>query len=280
MIKDFHLYNIADADSATSPRGVLRTARRAFKRCLLDRQTIEQPRFFCQNVGACGSTYLIQLLRENGIERVFHEKAPDLERLGVERFFNQASSQRLIRLLRYTRHNVFLEANNRLFAMTRELKLAFPAARFIHLYRDPAEAVRSAMSKPNVVPYLKSNLRLRTSISGPISATPFEKFCHNWKTTNQRIFDDLESVRRRTGEKCLTLKFDDLIGGRLDSLEHFCGIKLSMRARPPVNQRVDRPEGKFPPPDQWTLNQKSMLRQICYPLLSRLDAKALSSKAS
>jgi len=274
MFRDFKTYSIADADASSGPRGWLRTARRALKRCWLDQNLIKSRRIFCQNIGGCGSTYIVQLLRDNGIEGAFHEKAPDLETLGVEHFESPISRHRLIRILRYTRYNVFFEANNRVFTMSRELSAAFPNARFIHLYRDPAQAVRSAMSKPNVVPYLKSNVRLRTSISGPASATPFEKFCHHWKIANQRILDDLDEVKRQTGQEFLTLRFDDLIAGNLSSFEDFAGIKLAKRTRPPVNQRQDRPEGKFPEFNDWTRSEQETLGQICSSLLAELDARS------
>lgn len=274
MIRDFKTYSIADADSMLGPRGWLRTARRAVKRCWLDQKTINAPRVFCQNIGGCGSTYIVQLLRDNGIENAFHEKAPDLETLGVEHFENPISQNRLIRILRYTRHNVFFEANNRIFTMTRELASAFPSSRFIHLYRDPAQAVRSAMSKPNVVPYLKSNVRLRTSIGGPESAPPLEKFCHHWQIANRRILDDLHQVSRRTGQGYLTLKFDDLIAGKLGAFEEFTGMKLTEQTRPPVNQRQDRPEGKFPEFKDWSQSDQETLKQICHPLLAELDSRA------
>lgn len=267
---DFDLYSIADADPCGGIRGFFRTARRATKRCWLDGETIRRRRIFCQNIGGCGSTYIVQLLRDNGIDRAFHEKAPDLNELGVEHFANPVSRKRLVRILRYTRHNVFFEANNRFFSLTQELALAFPNASFIHLYRDPVEAVRSAMSKPDVEPYLKKNVRLRTAIAGPVSATPFERFCYHWKIANQRLRDDLITVEQRTGRPYLTLGFDDLVAGRLTEFERFTGLNLTRRTRPPVNQRATRAEGKFPEYDHWSLAQQQFLNDVCGPLLAEL----------
>lgn len=269
--QDYELLTQADEDACQGLRGFLRTTRRVLKRCWLDRELIGTPRIFCQNIGGCGSTYIIQLLRDNGIEDVFHEKAPDLNEIGVAHFENPISQNRLIRLLRYTRHNVFFEANNRFFTLTRELSSAFPNARFIHLYRDPIEAVRSAMSKPNVEPYLKVNVRLSSSVGGPPSATPFEKFCYHWQIANQRILDDLQIVAQQTGVDFLSLSFDDLVAGRLESFESFTGIKLTRRVRPPVNQRATRVEGKFPKYHQWSSDQQETLQRICGPLWDKLS---------
>ena len=273
-LKDHELYSLADADRCNNLRGWVRTSRRAVKRCWLDRKTICQPRYFCQNIGGCGSTYIVQLLRDNGIPRVFHERAPDLNELGVEHFEKPISQRRLIRILRYTRHDVFFEANNRFFTLTQELAQAFPNARFMHLYRDPVEAVRSAMSKPNVEQYLRTNVRFRSSAGGPRLVDPFERFCHHWSIANQRLHNDLQAVSQRTGTPYLTLSFDDLIAGRLKPFEDFTGLKLAQCIRPPVNQRATRPEGKFPEFAKWSSKQRNTLEDICGAVLSSLSSQA------
>lgn len=270
---DFELLRQADEDSELGIRGFLRTSRRIVKRCFIDRACINRQRIFCQNIGACGSTYLIQLLRDNGIKDAYHEKKPDLNELGVEHFETPGSSHRIVRILRYTRHNVFFEANNRFFSLSKELAIAFPNAKFIHLFRSPIESVRSGMSKCNVVPYLQENVRLRSSVGGPSGGTPFEKFCHHWRIANQRIHDDLKSIAEKNQQPYLTLDFLDLVAGKLDEFESFTGIRLSQRVRPPVNQRPTRPEGKYPEYNQWSAQERKTLEEICGELWETLKSK-------
>ena len=164
FLKDYSQCLSADGlEQILSLRNMQRFTRRTIARCWRDRALIEQPRFFCQNSGGCGSTYIVQLLADNEIERCFHELEPDFNQLGVDHFESPMSQSRLVRLLRYTRHDVYFEANNRLFSCSRELRTAFPNAKFIHLHRHPADAVRSAMSKPDVATYLNENLRFQGS---------------------------------------------------------------------------------------------------------------------
>ena len=85
-IPDFDLLAKADADAATGIRGRWRTLRRLVQRSLFDRDVRNQTRFFCQNSGACGSHYIVDLLNENGVDRAFHEKDPDLNEIGVQHF--------------------------------------------------------------------------------------------------------------------------------------------------------------------------------------------------
>ena len=227
-----------------------------------------RPRVFCQNSGACGSTYIIQLLHDNQVERCFHELEPDFNELGVQHFDQTVSQERLLWLLRYTRHDVFFEASNRLFSFGRELKAAFPNAKFIHLHRHPAESIRSAMSKPNVESYLADGPRFQGTLAGPKSASHFERFCHYWNNVNRRIADDLK------GEQVLSLKFDKLIAGDLDDLEAFLGVKLHQRTRAPVNTGKVRSEGKYPPFDEWDAEHKERFHKICGNMLERLGYQA------
>jgi len=269
--EDFKTFSIADADAVSGVRGLVRTTRRTFKRCWLDRETILKPRVFCQNIGGCGSTYVVQLLRDNGVENAFHEKAPDLEPLAADHYQSPFPTARMVRILRYTRHNVFFEANNRLFAMSKEIARAFPNATFVHLYRDPRDSIQGNMSKPNVEEYARTNSRLKSSLGGPRGGTPFEKFCHHWALGNQRIHEDLIANQQRTGQQFLTLSFDDLVNGRLGKFEKFLGIQMGRQIRPPVNRRETRSEGRYPHFDEWDSAQQKVLLDICGPVFDALE---------
>ncbi|QEG21138.1 sulfotransferase [Mariniblastus fucicola] len=274
---NFELLASADADASSGFRGRWRTLRRLVQRSLLDQNVRNETRFFCQNSGACGSHYIVDLLNENGVERVFHEKEPDLNEIGVRHFDSPISRTQLIRTLRYTRHNVYFEANNRLFSLSNELADAFPAARFIHLFRHPANAVRSAMSKPNVTEYLRTNLRFSGTLAGDSNQCPLERFCHYWANINQRIHDDLVQLQD-TGREVIWLDFDDLIAGDLASLEKFIGHELPRKQRSPSNVGAVRSEGKFGSFDQWTDEDQNALSEICIPVFESLRLKTTAKQ--
>lgn len=269
---DFDLLARADADARSGLGGRWRTLRRLIKRSL-DPAARSEPRFFCQNSGACGSHYIVDLLNDNGIERVFHEKDPDLNQIGVTHFDSPVPQSHLVRTLRYTRHNVFFEANNRLFSLSPELSVAFPAARFIHLFRHPANAVRSAMSKPHVDQYLRTNLRFAGSLAGATNLRPLERFCFYWKNINQRIFDDLQTLGK-SGVPVLWLDFDDMIAGDNRRLSQFIDRKLENKRHSPSNVGAVRKEGKFEAFEAWNEDDRRTLNEICLPLLQTLCDKA------
>lgn len=270
---DFDLLAKADADATDGLRGRLRTLRRLIKRSLLSSELRTQKRFFCQNSGACGSHYIVDLLTENGIDGVFHEKDPDFNEIGVKHYESGLSQSSLVNALRYTRHNAFFEANNRLFSLSAELAVAFPGAAFIHLFRHPAAAVCSAMSKPNVDQYLQSNLRFAGSLAGSPGQRPLERFCHYWTNVNQRILDDLEQLGR-SGKDVMWMSFEDLGAGDVSKLESFLGLKLETRTRSPSHVGAVRKEGKFASLENWSEQDQSLFNEICLPLYQRLLKKA------
>jgi hypothetical protein len=267
-INEFETCQAADFDTSKSIRGLVRTGRRIAQRCWWDKQTINRERVFCQNSGACGSTYIVKLLNENGIPRSFHEKTPDLMTVGRQHYEQPMPEAKLVRMLRYTRHDVFFEANNRLFSLTRELAASFPSARFLYLHRDGSETVRSAMSKPNIESYLAENIGFRGSIAGSADLEPFTRFCHFWSNLNRRIFNDLQTVIRKSKHELVMLRFEDLVQGKVQPLEDLIGQKLKMKTRPPVNVRPSRSEGKFPPYKDWTASEKRTFDEICGPVMS------------
>ena len=269
-IVDIPSLQSCDTDASRSPRGLLRVGRRLAKRCWLDTKTINKPRVFCQNSGGCGSTYIARLLRENGVERAAHEKTPDLLQIGLDHFENPLPEKRLVRLLRYTRHNTFFEANNRLFSLTRELAIAFPNARFIHLHRDAVETVRSSLSKRDLANYLATDIRFRGTLAGPRHSDMFERFCFHWANMNRRIHDDLTYVQSQ-GFIVNNLQFEDLIAGRVENLEQALGDSLSKKQIRAVNVRPNRPEGRFPAWSEWTKNQQQTFETICGPVMALLN---------
>jgi len=270
---DFELLAQADADAKPGLPGRWRTLRRLLQRSILNRDLRSQERYFCQNSGACGSHYIVDLLTENGLEKVYHEKAPDFNEIGVQHYEQALPKSRLIQDLRYTRHNTFFEANNRLFSLSGELADAFPGAAFIHLFRHPANAVRSAMSKPDVQDYLKTNLRFQGSLAGAHDAPPLSRFCFYWRNMNQRILDDLDSLQQR-GKRVLWLRFEDMVDGNVSSLERFMNRDLSKKKRDPSHVGAIRRSGKFEPFDQWNEADRRQLEEICTPLYQTLSERS------
>ena len=280
-VLDTKICKTADGDATDDMRGLIRVGRRVINRCWLDRETILRRRLFCQNSGACGSTYIVRLLQENGVEKSFHEKTPDLYELGLQHYElsirskiesvkSRSMENRLVRLLRYTRHDVDFEANNRLFSLSQELAAAFPNLGFIHLHRDGTEAVRSAMSKPDVASYLRNDRRFQGGLAGDHGLDPFSRFCQHWANMNLRIADDIDASVAKHGCDFVQLRFEDLVAGAVAPIEEILGTKLRLTTCSPVNVGKVKTTGKFPKYSDWTSEQKVTFDQICGTAMSRL----------
>ena len=213
----------------------------------------DQERIFSLNSGNCGSWYIVELLKANGLGPSYHQKMPDFEELGVRYYLTGKPAFRMLWLLRLTRHDVYFESSNRLFSMTPLITRAYPNARFIHQHRDPLDTIVSTINK-NIWPdWMQNPTRLRYSsmLSGARDLLPFERTCHYWNNYNRRIMDDLK------GMDYLSLKFTDLINGRIQELEEFIGHELKIKKIPPVNTKeVLKERGKkydsFDAlPDEW-----------------------------
>ncbi len=254
------------------PRHVWRTARKRLSR-MVDHKKLLAPRVFCQNSGCCGSTYIVQLLSDNGLSGCVHEKNPDFNQIGIDHFESPQNPHRLRKLLRYTRWDLFFEANNRLFSLSHAIADAFPNSQFLHLHRDGREAVRSALSRPDVEEYQRENLRFQGTLAGEKTMRPFVRACHYWNNMNQRILDDLEDLKSACGPHH-TLSFDNLVAGNLEALEKAIGRSLKIRQRAVVNKGPVRKSGKYPRYEDWNSNDQSTFWEVCGQTMQRLGYSA------
>lgn len=226
-------------------------------------------RFFCLNSGSCGSTYLVELLKSNGARNCYHEKNPSLDAIGVKYFEGKISSNRIKSVLLYTRRNIFLESNNRLFSMSNCIREAFPEASFIHLHRDPRDAIRSAMSRPSSLTFGSGRYRFNSILlCGSENLSDLERYCYYWKNYNQRILDDLGN------DDFLSLRFDDLISGKVQKLERFIHTPLNIKTISPVNANKPlRNNVRYPEFKLWPDRDKETLISICGDVMTRLGYK-------
>ena len=261
--QDLETFKRADADRGDNLRGLVRTGRRIFNRCWKDSFNINRTRIFCQNSGACGSTYIVRLLEANGLRGVFHEKQPDLLKLGLDFYEREMPWLRLISLLRYTRHDINFEASNRLFSLSRPLADAFPGARFIFLHRDGIETIRSVLSKPNVAQYFREDVRFRGTLAGDHNLDIFSRACHHWSNMNRRIHEDLQYLDLTQQIDAPTLRFENLIDGNIQPLEDALQTTLRIKTCAPANQSKPSGQLRFPAYTEWTRIQKKTFQTIC-----------------
>jgi len=233
---------------------------------LRDEEKLNETKFFCLNSGNCGSTYMVDLLRKNGIENCHHEQRPDFNLLGSEYFVESTpdpqKEAKLVKMMQVTRKNTFFEASNRLFALTPIIEQSFPNAKFIHLHRNGQETVRSILSRPYLTDFFTRYTVVRNILSPfPKRKTNFEKACLFWNTLNKTILDDLKNHDH------LSLPFKKLVNGDLVELESFMHIKIKRRKEAKVNGTKFEKVRKF---DEWPEHQKQIFWDICGDTMERM----------
>ena len=87
---------------------------------------------------------------------------------------------------------------------------------------------------------------------------------------NRRIADDLKTLHQESGTPSLSLRFEDLTGGRLNQLETFLGVDLPTLRREPMNVGRIRAAGSFPGYSSWHPTQKDAFDRICGPVMAAL----------
>jgi hypothetical protein len=222
--------------------------------------------YFCVNSGSCGSKYIVNLLRSNGLNNSYHEKKPDFNYLGIRYHLSRdhLSSDCLVLMMRLTRGNVFFESSNRLFSLIPIIKKSFPKAKFIFLHRDGRDSVCSALNVGNVDAYFRYNFRFSSGLCGPSHSDSFSKACQHWAYVNNVIYRDLQGIE---ANDYIFLPFEKLIKGELKILEEFMGIELRTKRIAPVN--VGRKKRSSSSLD-WREEDKDRFWHICGGTMKRL----------
>jgi hypothetical protein len=198
---------------------------------------------------------LVRLLQANGVPCCYHELRPDLHQEGIDYYEQRIDAQTAAARMRKTRAGVFFEANNRLFSLAGPIQYAFPEAKFVHLFRDGRDVVRSGLERGWYQPQDRfACLRLGAGTVG----SPFVKICRYWAEVNQRIASNLRAL----GCDYLPLRFEEFVRGQgLDRLEDFLQIRLS-HVRTPL-QTNGTSSWSVPSYDGWCTEWQRQFEEIC-----------------
>lgn len=229
-------------------------------------------KIFCQNIGGCGSAYIVALFKSNGCKDCYHEKSPSLYSEGLNWHINpnKKNKQSIIGKLKKTRESVFLESNNRLYSLTTLINESFPNCKFIHLHRDARNQVASILDSPLLNKKLKCHLNGKNRfylLSGEEGESNLERVCHYWCNINDKIYNDLELI---SPNDKMSLKFEDLINGNTEELENFTKIKFNVKKINPVNNKKSK-LCVVKPFDQWEKEEKEAFWKICENTMKKLN---------
>ncbi len=178
----------------------------------------------------------------------------------------------------HRRGEVFVETNNFKY-LSPVIADLLPGARFVHLYRHPADYVRSGMRRNWYVSHPWDRFRLVPAENDPWYAAwqdwpPFNKICWFWKTANQTFLDFLKT---QPESRVASVKFEEMFDGKSNAYERFFRI-IGVDPPPedlarehlatPMNAQND---GDFPRYSDWTKSQKDILHEIAGDVMFQLE---------
>ncbi|MEX2119547.1 MAG: sulfotransferase [Pirellulales bacterium] len=244
---------------------------------------------FVLSTGRVGTVTLMHLLRLSNQVRAWHEPEPQLiaeakaahaglakDRVAFQRIFRDAKAVEIG--IAVVRKRIYAETSNRLTFFAPAIAEALPGARFLHLYRHPAEVVRSGMRRGW---YLNNEFDVHRIEPLPDDEAydrwsgwdAFSKNCWNWQAVNRFALDFQESIEPR---RFLAISSEELIQssrGSYARIFDFLSIPAPSRERAEsvLSQRYNlQKEGDFPRYCDWDERQRAILEQIAGPVAQRL----------
>ena len=232
---------------------------------------------FVLSTGRCGTKWLTELLAEQTGVLVNHALQPELVRQSKLAYENwQTHPQQQLEIVRAARddlisaansaHRTYIETNNRITFFAWQLIQAYPNSKFIHLYRHPADFVRSGMrrnwyngSSADLGRITMSDLQKWKTLS------QFEKIAWLWNETNAFISRFLKEL---SPSHYFIISSEVLFSDpeRVKALCDFMQVKtisldtIVKKQTKPVNVQK---QGDFPRYEDWSLEQQEQLRAWC-----------------
>jgi hypothetical protein len=240
------------------------------------------------STGRTGTTSLEKLFKLVPGMAVYHELPPFNVTTTIEALHHvHEDPERFARYFRkhragiigshHRRGEVFVETNNFKY-LSPVIADLLPGARFVHLYRHPADYVRSGMRRNWYVSHPWDSFRLRPAEDDPWYTAwqdwpPFHKICWFWKTANQTF---LNFMKTQPESRVASVKFEELFDGKSSVYERFFHIiGVEPPAEPLARECLATPfnaqhDGDFPRYSEWSRSQKDTLREIAGDVMNEL----------
>lgn len=249
-------------------------------------ENIKQPVFFL-STGRCGTKWFSDVLSFNKDLMVLHNPIPSLARQSKEVFwlFKNATNNELKMKMaqeifltgreQYLRFSYksdkrYIETNNYITFFAPILAEIFPDSRFVHLYRHPADFVRSGIRRGYYQPGNEDDIkRIIPSDSNEDwqSYSRVEKVGWLWNQTNSFI----EQFKSTTKADYMNFNFNSLSLASVKELFNFLNLEIpENKIEKLLNQKSNvQKHGDFPEYNQWTDQQKSDLKNVCLHLATK-----------
>lgn len=254
----------------------------------------QHPCVFVLSTGRVGTETVSALLGLSREYVVFHEPEPKLYKLGkqcyelqnpevqqvlIQEAFLLARSQLLERALQLGCG--YIETSPQVTFLARIIRDLMPYSKFIHLFRDPREVVRSGMRRnwfnnsendvSRIAPIGHSSCQINWD-----SATELEKNIWLWAETNNWIMDFEKEV---STDRFVRINSNDLFNANENTIKSL--FSFVNREPPPfsqidkiMSQKLNRQKrGDFPSPQEWSAEMNNSLQSLAGSTIKSLGLK-------
>lgn len=249
------------------------------------------------STGRTGTNTLTRLLKLSPEIDAFHEPAPELFQFSYDYYKGNIETFHALQTLVYLRDElvfrsyrdgfIFVETNNRLTYVADLLLEIFPASKFIHIYRNPYDFIRSGMRRNYYRGHMRDYARIKPTAGDNYYKrwnhfTDLEKVAWNWKKVNNLCLNFLAGVPDSQKMSFSSETFFSANPELISKLFDFIG---SVRYQPPLSDinRVMKKKynaqkkGRFSTAENWSSVQIKKVNRIISPVSRKLSYKTLSS---
>src|SRR5699024_892945 len=249
------------------------------------------------STGRTGTNSLTELLKLSPAMDAFHEPAPELFQFSFDYAMEQFDQDTALSTLSYLRDElvfrsvrdgqIFVETNNRVTYLADLLLKLYPASRFIHIYRNPYDFIRSGMRRKYYDGHMRDYARIKPTAQDPsheawTDFSPLQKVAWNWAAVNNRCLDLMDGLR---DEQAMSFSSETLFRAELPlvhSLFDFAGSVAYHPSASDIRQVMGtkhnaQQKGRFSKPENWNNRQIDAVNDIIAPVATKLDYQLLST---
>ncbi|MCW9709184.1 sulfotransferase domain-containing protein [Fodinibius salsisoli] len=251
------------------------------------------------STGRTGTNTMTELFKLSPLIDAFHEPAPELFQFSYDYFMNQIDRSDAKQMLKYLRDElvfrsyrdgfIFVETNNRLAYIADLLLDLYPSSKFIHVYRNPYDFIRSGMRRSYYQGHMRDYARIHPIQSEPDheqwkTYTAIQKTAWNWKRVNEYCLNFMATLPQEQKMSFSSEDFFEADPSLTDPLFNFIG---SSDFHPPVSD-INRVMGKkhnaqkrgqFSKPSNWTDQQVEQVNAIIAPVAATLEYPLISDES-
>ena len=248
------------------------------------------------STGRTGTNTMTELLKlAPGID-AFHEPAPELFQFSYDYFMNQIDRREARKSLIYLRDElvfrsvrdgfIYVETNNRVAYIADLLLQLYPNSKFIHVYRNPYDFIRSGMRRHYYSGHMRDYARVHPSESDLSyddwpNFSDLQKVAWNWKTVNRHCLRFMEKIPDEQKMSFSSESFFEAQPSLTKRLFDFIGPS---NYHPPSNdirgvmgqKHNAQTKGRFSKPTDWNDHKIEQVNKIVAPVAKKLSYELIS----